>query len=530
MQVKKRIKKINGIEYWYEDTPYYDKGKKQIRHKSKYLGKNIDGQPVKVRSSDMIPARMVVSSAPKFAYNHGNLLPLQSITQELSIQATLEEFLSETETDTLLTLVYNRILRPTAMTNVQVWYEGSSLWLNNNKLPLSSQRISEFLANLGKKDIPEEFMRRFAAQIEPNATLLYDITSLSSTSKLLECLEYGYNRDNDGLPQINFSLVVDKEKGIPVRYDVYPGSIADITTLKNTIIRLKDAGSEQFRLVMDRGFFSQTTLAELISENIPFILPATYQLTSIKELMSKSQNKVKQAEYLYKLEKGPIFAMPVKLEHQLDIDGKPRTLTVDGYCYYDPKREQDERDSFYVQLFDATDRLKKARPQSWKKPEVVVNEIAKGFARYLKWKFTDGTFEVSIRQKAVTQRLNRLGRFILFYNGELDWLSCLTLYRERDAVEKCFLRMKNDLDTLPLNARREDSVRGYLFMVFIALIIRMRLQMILKETGLSKQYSVEKLLLELEKIKLFVLSQGEIIQSEVSKKNREILTALSLCA
>ncbi len=530
MQVKKRIKKINGIEYWYEDTPYYDKEKKQIRHKSKYLGKNIDGQPVKVRSSDMIPSRMVVSSAPKFAYNHGNLLPLQSITQELSIQATLEEFLSETETDTLLTLVYNRILRPTAMTNVQVWYEGSSLWLNNNKLPLSSQRISEFLANLGQKDIPEEFMRRFAAQIEPNATLLYDITSLSSTSKLIECLEYGYNRDNDGLPQINFSLVVDKEKGIPVRYDVYPGSIADITTLKNTIIRLKDAGSEQFRLVMDRGFFSQTTLAELMSENIPFILPATYQLTSIKELMSKSQNKVKQAEYLYKLEKGPIFAMPVKLEHQLDIDGKPRTLTVDGYCYYDPKREQDERDSFYVQLFDATDRLKKARPQSWKKPEVVVNEIAKGFARYLKWKFTDGTFEVSIRQKAVTQRINRLGRFILFYNGELDWLSCLTLYRERDAVEKCFLRMKNDLDTLPLNARREDSVRGYLFMVFIALIIRMRLQMILKETGLSKQYSVEKLLLELEKIKLFVLSQGEIIQSEVSKKNREILTALSLCA
>ena len=516
MHVKKRIKKINGIEYWYEDTPYYDKEKKQIRHKSKYLGKNIDGQPVKVRSSDMIPARMVVSSAPKSAYNHGNLLPLQSITQELSIQATLEEFLSETETDTLLTLVYNRILRPTAMTNVQVWYEGSSLWLNNNKLPLSIQRISEFLANLGQKDIPEKFMRRFAAQIEPNATLLYDITSLSSTSKLLECLKYEYNQDNDGLPQINFSLVVDKEKGIPVRYDVYPGSIADITTLKNTIIRLKDAGSEQFRLVMDRGFFSQTTLAELMSENIPFILPATYQLTSIKELMSKSQNKVKQAEYLHKLEKGPIFAMPVKLEHQLDIDGKPRTLTVDGYCYYDPKREQDERDSFYVQLFDATDRLKKARPQSWKRPEVVVNEIAKGFARYLKWKFTDGTFEVSIRQKAVTQRLNRLGRFILFYNGELDWLSCLTLYRERDAVEKCFLRMKNDLDTLPLNARREDSVRGYLFMVFIALIIKMRLQMILKETGLSKQYSVKKLLLELEKIKLCVLYQGEIIQSEVS--------------
>ncbi|KAF5085467.1 IS1634 family transposase [Methanospirillum sp. J.3.6.1-F.2.7.3] len=525
-----RIKKINGKEYWYEDIPYYDKEKKQIRHKSKYLGKNIDGQPVKVRSDDMIPARMSVSSAPKAAYNHGNLLPLQSITQELSIQATLEEFLSESETDTLLALVYNRILRPTAMTNVQTWYEGSSLWLSNNKLPLSGQRISEFLANLGQKNIPEEFMSRFAAHIEPDATLLYDITSLSSSSKLLECLEYGYNRDNDGLPQINFSLVVDKDKGIPVRYDLYPGSIADITTLKNTIIRLKDTGSEQFRLIMDRGFFSQTTLVELLNENIPFILPATYQLTSIKELMSKSQNKVKQAQYLQKLEKGPIFAMPVKLEHQFDLEDRPRIITVNGYCYYDPKREQDERDSFYVQLFDAVERLKKARPQNWKRPEVVVKEITKGFARFLNWKFIDGKFEVSIKQKAVTQRMNRLGRFILFYNGDLDWLSCLTLYRQRDAVEKCFLRMKNDLDTLPLNAKRDDSVKGYLFMVFIALIIRMRLQTMLKETGLSKQYSVEKLLLELEKIKLFVLSQGQILQSEVSKKNREILTSLNLCA
>jgi len=154
------------------------------------------------------------------------------------------------------------------------------------------------------------------------------------------------------------------------------------------------------------------------------------------------------------------------------------------------------RPECYVQLFDDVERLKKARPQNWKRPEVVVKEITKGFARFLNWRFIDGMFEVSIKQKAVTQRMNRLGRFILFYNGDLDWLSCLTLYRQRDAVEKCFLRMKNDLDTLPLNARRDDSVRGYLFMVFIALIIHMRLQTLLKETGLSKQYSVEKLLLE----------------------------------
>jgi hypothetical protein len=59
-----RIKTINGKEYWYEDIPYYDKEKKQIRHRSKYLGKNIDGKPVRVRSESMIPASMRVADAP----------------------------------------------------------------------------------------------------------------------------------------------------------------------------------------------------------------------------------------------------------------------------------------------------------------------------------------------------------------------------------------------------------------------------------------------------------------------------------
>jgi len=57
----------------------------------------------------------------------------------------------------------------------------------------------------------------------------------------------------------------------------------------------------------------------------------------------------------------------------------------------------------------------------------------------------------------------------------------------------------------------------------------MRLQMMMKETGLIKQYSVQKLLLELEKIKMFELSSGEKMVSEVSKKNRVILEALGLC-
>jgi len=42
-----RTKKINGIDYLYEITYYYDKESKRTRQHSRYLGKAIDGKPVK---------------------------------------------------------------------------------------------------------------------------------------------------------------------------------------------------------------------------------------------------------------------------------------------------------------------------------------------------------------------------------------------------------------------------------------------------------------------------------------------------
>lgn len=108
-------------------------------------------------------------------------------------------------------------------------------------------------------------------------------------------------------------------------------------------------------------------LAALLDGGVPFIIPPTMQLTSVKELMSAAQTQVMKAQYLWKFEK-----------------------------------------------------------------EAIVGEITKQCARYLNWKFDkeQGRFEVSLKQKAVTQRVNRMGRYILLYLVEMDWLTRLTLYRQ----------------------------------------------------------------------------------------------------
>jgi hypothetical protein len=98
MKSTKRIKVKNGIEYWYEETPYYDKEKKQIRHKSKYLGRNVDGQPVKMRSAAYEVKEMMKtkSMSIKSSFDYGSIFVLQSIMAELKIDRYLENlFLNE---------------------------------------------------------------------------------------------------------------------------------------------------------------------------------------------------------------------------------------------------------------------------------------------------------------------------------------------------------------------------------------------------------------------------------------------------
>jgi transposase len=95
--------------------------------------------------------------------------------------------------------------------------------------------------------------------------------------------------------------------------------------------------------------------------------------------------------------------------------------------------------------------------------------------------------------------------FILLFQGIFAWDECLALNRCKDIVEKVFAMLKNDIDALPLNVRKDATVAGYLFVCFLALILRMRLRRLVKEAGLNKKYSIEGLLTELEKLRLKVI-------------------------
>jgi transposase len=176
------------------------------------------------------------------------------------------------------------------------------------------------------------------------------------------------------------------------------------------------------------------------------------------------------------------------------------------------------------------ERLKSVNLKPWMNPGEVFREIARKDARFIEWRTINGKFEVALKKNAISQAINKLGKFILLYQGEFSWEECLSLYRGKDAVEKGFDILKNDIDLMPAHVRTDNTLRGYLFVAFLALILRMKLMRLMREANLSKRFSVEGLLTELEKIKVMILPDGQKITTEITKKQREILNALNMCA
>jgi transposase len=188
---------------------------------------------------------------------------------------------------------------------------------------------------------------------------------------------------------------------------------------------------------MDRGFFSTENINDLVSADLSFIIPPLSILKKVKEAISAIHSSIDDPEHLKLYEKEPLFVMPVTI----DV-GENR---LNGYAYYDQKREQQERNTFYKRLYDLKERLRAINLRPGMSPSEIFLETAKKDARFIEWRTVDGRFEVSFRKNAIAQAMNKMGKFILLYRGEFSWIECLSLYRGKDMIEKGFDVLKNDM-------------------------------------------------------------------------------------
>jgi hypothetical protein len=172
-------KKVGDTVYLYEATSYWDSQKKQSRQTRTYLGKK---DPI---SGKVIPPHR--STLPRRAKDYGNVYLLRQIATRIGLTALLQRVFGE-DAAMILALACFEICDAAPLYLFPQWID--STYMERVKA-LSSAELTTLTQRLGGMEGErEEFFRQWIAQCSPVQTIVFDITSLSSYSNLLNEVEW----------------------------------------------------------------------------------------------------------------------------------------------------------------------------------------------------------------------------------------------------------------------------------------------------------------------------------------------------
>ena len=271
--------KIKGTIYVYQVSAYWDKKKQQARQKRVCIGKK---DPI---TGKLIPSKL--QKPPRSCRDFGNFYLLKTIAERIGLVDILSKIFPDVWHE-LLTCIFYEISERKPLYLCEQWSEYTQT-INNTVL--SSPRISELLQDIGRRD--NDRMNFFTAWAQHRAEeeyLAFDITSISSYSKLIEYLEYGYNRDDENLPQINLGMLFGETSLLPIFYSINQGSIHDMRTLNNLIRYVEHINIKKIRFIMDKAFFSDKNIREMLKKRIKFAIPVPFS-TSIATSLVDSMRK-----------------------------------------------------------------------------------------------------------------------------------------------------------------------------------------------------------------------------------------------
>jgi len=152
---------------------------------------------------------------------------------------------------------------------------------------------------------------------------------------------------------------------------------------------------------------------------------------------------------------------------------------------------------------------------------------AGNFARYFECTVNGKTISLRRRINAISQAANRFGKTILLSATKRSWDKVLSLYRERDEIEKKFDDLKNELEVMPLRVQKLVTLQGLLFIFFLSLVLRAMLLRRARNAKLLEKSSIEEILMELAKIRAVKVG-GKWRLTEISKKQRIIFEKMKI--
>lgn len=504
-----------GITYAYENESYWDKEKKQPRSRRKLIGRFDE------TTGEIVPTRKPKSAPPepttKRAYCGATFL-FDEIVKDIGVKRDLRVCFPGLYTQ-ILSIAYYLILEDRNPLS------RFTKWAATHRHPygkdIPSQRSSELFASVTEeaKDI---FFTLQGSRKKEHEYWFYDTTSISSYSKCLNQVRYGKNKDHENLEQINLAVLFGEESQLPFYYRKLPGNITDVKTVKNLVADIDQFEYRKIKLVMDRGFYSEANVNAMLGAHLKFLIGVKTSLTFVQGVLDKVWDKMRNFEYYHPELDLYAYKETIAWNYSQERPYKGDSLEAERrmylHLYYSGEKALEDERAFHTKLISLKEELERGEPKA-------ANE--KTYAKYFEVKTTPKRgVRVSVKQKAIEKAKKKFGYFAMISNEIKDPIKALTLYRNKDLVEKAFENLKDRLSLRRTLVSSEQSLDGKLFVEFIALIIMSYIKKKMQEAQLFGKFTMQEMLDQIDLIECYEQKGKSPHYSEITKKQAEIYEAL----
>ena len=459
----------NNVYMYYNVESVYSSEIKNTRNKRVYVGKKILEDPEYMYPSENYFSYFSddedveqIESDYGHALNIGAHMVIDSVLEELRLKKIFSSVFMG-KGDLIASLIGYYISEDTTV------HQHFSHYAFNHITYMRSVPSNGTVSNLFNQYITSEMIRDFINDWVVNmkklmplekALVTLDSTNFNTYSESVDLAEFGRAKKKENLPQINLCYALEQASGIPVFYDIYPGSINDQSHLKLAIKQAKDHDLKELTFIMDRGYLNLKNLEYVQEQGYDYIFMSSSHYEELQNIFKKYSEKIRD---------GAKYYMPFYDLFGVRVEGKIfKTSDAIGniYLFYSSKKKAVEVLSYHRRVTKFLTDLKNVKKFN--------SGIHNTYKNYLDFEVDeqDNILNVKVNEKKHQEALDNAGFYFMVSSHKYEREEIVDIYKRQDLVEKMFRMIKSELDASKLYANTNEALEGKVLLVFIASIVR----------------------------------------------------------
>jgi len=372
----------------------------------------------------------------------------------------------------IIASAYARLAYQSPLKNYQYHFSKSFLSEKLSRVGLSSSSITIKTREIGKNR--QQILDFFSEFKVGNDSILFDGTDLFSNSDKMRFPVKGKTKKGTFDNIINLMFVFSLKLKIPVYYRVMSGNIKDISSFK---LCLNESGITDAIVIADKGFYSESNIVNIETENLKYIVPLKRNSALI------NYNKIK--------------------------DGDLKQF--DGYFTYEKKI------IWYYQVESDGRRIIIYKNDELKNEEI--NDYLRRCETLPESYTTEGFYEKQYKFGTIA--------FITNLGQQHTAESIYSTYKSRNQIEVMIDTFKNILHADRTYMHDDEAIEGWMFINFVVMHWYYKILHQLQIQKLNSKYSAKDIiqfLVDIKKVKI----NGKWQEDNITKKNKSIFEKLKM--